>query len=268
MGCGVVVPILIFMSSRTLLLLLTIAALGVVGVLVWPTGPRTNPSHTTKPEVAGKSTGEPRQEEAKVSASPKSDLPPVATPASPEPPKLGAGFQPWLERLEKAGPAEAYLTVLREAAQRESPSRFLQLVDWLLRTGNGDARLAALQALEGRSGPEVVRLYKLGLADRETGIREITRHFVLQQAEPVRLEVLTAGLSSPFEEVRVRCFDVLCAESSKAVIPAMILAMGSNQPDVAAEAARQLATRLGPGAPTFQKSAEAQAWWEANAQRY
>lgn len=256
------------MSSRSILWLLSIAAVVVVGVLVWPTAKRTKPPATLQPQVAGKSASEPRQEKSQVSPSAKSDPQPVPAIASPEPPKLGAGFQSWLERLEKAGPAEGHLTVLREAAQRESPSRFLELVDWLLRTGNGDARLAALQALEGRSGPEVIRLYKQGLADRETGIREITRHFVLQQAEPVRIEVLTSGLSSPFEEVRIRCFDILCSEPSKAVIPAMIHAMGSNQPGVAAEAARQLAARLGPGAPTFQKPAEAQAWWEANAQRY
>ncbi len=196
----------------------------------------------------------------------------VATPApavdSAEPDKTDSGFEVWLGRLAAAATPQAHAQILQEAAAHEPHARFLELIARQLRSGKPDDRLAALQALKEQSGERVTDLFKLALNDGETGIREIARHYALQRDESLRLAVLDHGLSSPHEDVRIRCFDALRQETSKQVIPSLIHALASNNPAMADEAARLLAARLGPAAPVFKKSADAESWWEQNANRY
>lgn len=197
---------------------------------------------------------------------PQSELP-AAAPAVADDAQF-AGLEVWLGRLKTAATAQAHLEILQQAAARESSARFLHLIARILRTGTPDARLAALQALQGHSGEQVTELFKQALDDSEPGIREIARHYAQQQDEALRLAVLDHGLSSPHEEVRVRCFNALLQETSKQVIPALIHALGSGNPATSSEAARQLEARLGPSAPVFKQSGAAKAWWDENAHRY
>lgn len=199
----------------------------------------------------------------------KAVIPTVSAPAVAAPDaKADSGLDVWLGRLAAAANPQDQAQILKEAAAREPSTRFLGLIARQLRSGKPDDRLAALQALKEQSGEQVVDLYKQALDDSETGIREIARHYALEREESLRLAVLDHGLSSPHEDVRVRCFDALLQESSKQVIPALIHALASNNPAMADEAARQLAARLGPAAPVFKKSADAESWWEQNANRY
>ena len=196
--------------------------------------------------------------------SPKIPPPEMATPAN----KSDSGLEVWLGRLAAAATPQDQSQILKEAATREPRTRFLELIGRQLRSAKPDDRLAAVQALKDQSGEQVVDLFKQALDDSETGIREISRHYVLARDESLRLAVLNHGLSSPHEDVRVRCFDAILQENSKQVIPALIHALASNNRAMAEEAARQLATRLGPAAPVFKQSGAASEWWQQNANRY
>lgn len=182
--------------------------------------------------------------------------------------KADSGFEVWFGRLAAAATPQDQSQILKEAAAREPRARFLELIARQLRSAKPDDRMAALQALKEQSGEEVVDLYKQALDDSEVGIREIARHYALEQDESLRLAVLDHGLSSPHEDVRVRCFSALLSETSKQVIPALIHALTSSNRAMAEEAARQLAARLGPAAPVFKQSGAAKDWWEQNANRY
>lgn len=200
-------------------------------------------------------------------AVPPQSEPPAAAPAAADDAQF-AGLEVWLGRLKTAATAQAHLEILQQAAAREPRARFLALIARQLRSGKSNDRVAALQALSGLSGEDVIPFYKQGLVDTEAGIREITRRSLHGLDASSRIEVLTSGLSSPYEAVRIDCFRELTQETSKQVIPALIHALGSGNPATSSEAARQLETRLGPSAPVFKQSGAAKAWWDENAHRY
>ena len=258
---------LLLMAQRSILVLVLLAGFALAYFFLKPR--EALPANTGN-------TAQPSQQKMPVESPPATSrspanpvIPTVPAPAMAAPAdKSDSGFEVWLGRLAAAVTPQDQAQILKEAAAREPRARFLGLIARQLRSGKPDDRLAALQALKEQSGEQVVDLFKQALDDSEVGIREIARHYALEQDESLRLAVLDHGLSSPHEDVRVRCFSALLSETSKQVIPALIHALTSSNRAMAEEAARQLAARLGPAAPVFKQSGAAKDWWEQNANRY
>lgn len=141
----------------------------------------------------------------------------------------------------------------------------LSVVSRALTDRDAQIREAAVGALAFVNGHEVSKLLIQTLGDVNEDVRAATLEVVGEKEENTRLEVLRAGIVSPYEDVKEEVVSNLIDLSNHDAVDILILGLKDSNSEFHEEVNSALEVLI---SKEFGSYEEAKKWWEANKNRY